>query len=149
MSAKQSMKLNLWILAVTIILPVGVFAAIYERAFLPEAQELLLSDGVYTDNQSSRGRRVYRRACESCHAAGLEGSEQGPSLYGEAFINGWDGEVLAEIMSLISNTMPAENPGGLSSENYVDVLAYILQVNGFPAGNELTQEAMDRILVGF
>jgi len=36
-------------------------------------------------------------------------------------------------------TMPLNNPRGLRREQYADILAYILQFNGFPAGqNDLT-----------
>ena len=57
------------------------------------AQELLLADGVYTEQQASRGSRVYQTTCESCHMPDLEGSEAGPTLLGEEFLEGWEGKV--------------------------------------------------------
>jgi mono/diheme cytochrome c family protein len=116
----------------------------YPRA---AGQEAVLADGVYTDRQAGRGERVYRTTCESCHAPNLEGSEEGPTLLGDEFLEGWDGEILAELMILMVDTMPEENPGGLSEEEYTDVLAYLLRQNGYPAGDELTADALEEILI--
>ena len=110
-------------------------------------QDLLLEDGVFTGPQASRGERVYRRTCESCHAPNLEGSEEGPTLIGEEFLGGWDGEILAELMILTLDTMPEEDPGGLSEEEYTDVMAFILKENGYPEGDELTMDLMEEILI--
>ena len=41
---------------------------------------------------------------------------------------------IAELLQQISKTMPVDTPGSLTASNYVDVIAYILQVNNFPAG---------------
>lgn len=113
------------------------------------SQEPVLADGVYSDRQASRGERVYRSTCESCHAPSLEGSEEGPTLRGDEFLEGWDGEVLAELMILMVDTMPEENPGGLSEEEYTDVLSYLLQQNGYPPGDDLTADALEEIVIEF
>lgn len=113
------------------------------------AQELLLADGVYTERQASRGARVYQTTCESCHMPDLEGSEEGPTLLGEEFLEGWDGEILAELMILMMDTMPEEDPGGLSEQDYTDVLAYLLRENGYPPGDELTADALEEIVIEF
>ena len=111
-------------------------------------QDRLLSDGVYSDRQARRGRRVYRQTCSSCHAGGLEGGEMGPGLVGEPFLGPWDGESLGEMMALVQETMPQDNPGGLSEQDYADVIAYVLQVNEFPAGDdELTVESVEDIVI--
>ena len=39
-------------------------------------------------------------------------------------------------MSVISTTMPEGNPGSLSSREYVDILAFLLRLNDYPAGEE-------------
>ena len=92
---------------------------------------------------------MYRTTCESCHAPNLEGSEVGPTLLGDEFLEGWDGEVLAELMILMTDTMPEDNPGGLTAGEYMDVLSYLLRENGFPPGSELTSDALDDIVIGF
>ena len=116
--------------------------------FAGMAQGPSLSDGVYSDRQANRGRRVYRQTCVSCHAANLEGGEMGPSLFGDPFLEPWAGESLGELMALVQQTMPQDNPGGLSPEAYTDVLAYLLKVNEYPAGEaDLTAESLEAIVI--
>ena len=72
----------------------------------------------------------------------------GPGLRGGPFIDPWDGERLAELMSYMQETMPQDNPGSLSAEDYTDVLAYVLKVNEFPAGDlDLTVESVENIVI--
>jgi len=107
-----------------------------------------LGDGVYTEEQASRGRRVYGQACSSCHADNLQGGEMGPGLMGEPFIESWDGERLSELMLVVQFTMPQDNPGGLSPEDYQDVVAYLLQANDFPPGDtDLTPDSIEDVVI--
>jgi hypothetical protein len=39
-----------------------------------------------------------------------------------------------DLYEIIRGTMPLDNPGGLSDQEYIDVVAYMLQLNGVPAG---------------
>jgi len=57
---------------------------------------------------------------------------------------------LSVLFDLVKNTMPATNPGGLSLAAYLDVLAYLLEVNEIPAGkSELKSTTLaDTLLVG-
>ena len=135
-------------LGLTTILAIAGVVVPHDRA-AASAQDLLLSDGIYTERQANRGARVYRTICESCHAPKLEGSETGPTLLGEEFLEGWDGEVLSELMLLMVDTMPENDPGGLSEQEYTDVLAYLLQQNGYPPGDELTADALEEITIEF
>ena len=99
------------------------------------AQNHSLNDGVYSEEQARRGGRVYRQTCASCHGDDLDGGDMGPGLASSSFVQGWDGAPLSELMLFTRETMPQDNPGGLSEEQYIDVLAYILQANKFPAGD--------------
>ena len=74
-------------------------------------------------------------------------SEQGPTLLGDEFLEGWDGEVLAELMILMMDTMPGDNPGGLTEEEFTDVLSYLLRENGYPPGDELTADMLEEIVI--
>lgn len=111
------------------------------------AQELTLSEGVYTESQASRGERVYRQICESCHGPKLQGSEMGPSIHGEAFLEGWAGEPLTELMIFIRDRMPGEATSGLGDEDVGNVVAFLLSANGFPPGDKLTAASMEEILL--
>jgi hypothetical protein len=47
--------------------------------------------------------------------------------------------------------MPADKPGSLSVDTYLDVVAYLLQANKFPAGNtelDLKSESLARTIPG-
>ena len=97
-----------------------------------------LGDGVYSANQARRGRARYAASCASCHLEDLSGTlaadAGAPPLRGEpfiAFIEGWSGR---RLFDYVKATMPADDPSSLSDEDYLDVLAYVFQVNGFPAG---------------
>jgi mono/diheme cytochrome c family protein len=128
-----------------LVVGVGEVAAPWSAAL---AQERGLTDGVYSDSQATRGGRIYRQTCSSCHATNLEGGEMGPGLLGQPFLDPWDGESLAELMAYVQETMPQDNPGGLSEQDYTDVLAYMLKVNEFPSGEgDLTLESVAGIVI--
>ena len=92
--------------------------------------------GVYTDAQSVRGQGLYRENCGRCHAETLTGGESSPELTGTAFIERWKGLTVGDFFERIRTSMPTDNPGGLSRQQYSDVVAYILSVNKFPAGTK-------------
>lgn len=83
-------------------------------------------DGVYTSLQATKGADVYAMLCQSCHSA--------ESHTGAPFRNKWVGRPLGELFSYISSEMPKTEPGSLSADEYAVVLAYILKMNGMPAG---------------
>ena len=39
--------------------------------------------------------------------------------------------------------MPYDNPGGLPEQTYVDIIAYVLNMNDFPAGESELRGAKD------
>lgn len=75
-----------------------------------------------------------------CHAENLTGGEAGPPLAGDDFLRKWYGKTAGDLFGLIRKTMPSDDPGNLSSRQYSDLVAYILSVNEFPAG----QKELDR-----
>jgi mono/diheme cytochrome c family protein len=90
--------------------------------------------GPYSADQATAGATVYTTQCVSCHGAKLEGGV-GPSLAGDGFLGRWKGKTAGDLNDFISQLMPQTNPGGLTSAQYLAVLAYILQQNGYPAGS--------------
>ncbi|HUA22284.1 MAG TPA: cytochrome c [Bryobacteraceae bacterium] len=92
-------------------------------------------DGVYTAAQAARGKAGYGKSCSSCHGDALDGSGgQSPALAGKDFMMNWTGMTLGDLFDRIQSTMPADNPGSLKPADAADILAYMLQVNMFPAG---------------
>jgi len=93
-------------------------------------------DGVYTKQQAGRGQSSYREECLKCHAENLMGGEAAPALAGDEFLHKWNGKTAGDLFEWIRNTMPSEDPGNLSRRQYADIVAYILSVNEFPAGQK-------------
>ena len=91
-------------------------------------------DGVYSDEQAERGERVYRQHCESCHAADMRGGPAARGLVGMGFQYVWKDRPLADLLAAMREKMPPGNPGLLDEAAYRDILAAVLQRNGFPSG---------------
>src|SRR5688572_4792662 len=86
--------------------------------------------GVYTVEQAARGMARYENDCGSCH-----GTAEAPTLVGDEFKRRWFGDNLRTVLTKM-RTMPADAPGSLGDAEYVDIIAYLLQSTGFPAGPE-------------
>lgn len=84
--------------------------------------------GVYTEEQATRGDTEHQNNCSSCH-----GTEK---YSGDNFTKNWVGRTVFDLFEQIRTTMPDDNPGGLSAQQYKDVVAYILKTNGIPAGTD-------------
>jgi mono/diheme cytochrome c family protein len=92
-------------------------------------------DGVYTEQQAERGAAAYAEHCADCHGSLLEGIEAAPTLTGAAFYGKWDGETLAALVERIRVSMPPNAPGSVARAQIVDILAHVLRVGGYPAGD--------------
>jgi mono/diheme cytochrome c family protein len=92
-------------------------------------------DGVFTTDQARRGKAEFDQTCSRCHNLALIGSERGPAIKGLEFLSHWEKETVAGLFIKIRDTMPQGGPGTLSDDVKIDILSYILQQNGFPAGS--------------
>jgi polyvinyl alcohol dehydrogenase (cytochrome) len=94
-------------------------------------------DGVYSAAQAEAGRALYAKSCATgCHGANLAGAGPTPSLAGKDFLARWSGLSVGELYRRVRTTMPKNAPGSLSDKAYLDVVAYLLSANGFPAGKD-------------
>jgi len=101
-------------------------------------------DGVYTASQAERGKALYIEHCSRCHGDFLEGdgaTERGAALVGTTFQEDWESASLNDLFVKIARTMPRGTPGTLTSREALDLTAFLLQFNGYPAG---TAELSDR-----
>lgn len=95
----------------------------------------------FTTEQAERGEETYASACAHCHGNDLDGN---PPLVGEFFLDRFD-DVWA-LYDQTRETMPEDDPGSLSDETYGEVIAYVLERNGFEAGDdELDVEDRDAL----
>ncbi|MBX9603329.1 MAG: PQQ-binding-like beta-propeller repeat protein [Bryobacteraceae bacterium] len=87
----------------------------------------------YTAAQAERGAVVYKAACIACHGADLK-SPIAPVLAGPNFAQRWSGRrSLLDLFAAV-RAMPPGGAGDLTTAQQVDVMAYILQQNGYAPG---------------
>ena len=79
------------------------------------------------------GRDGYQARCASCHLADLGGRNEASPLAGASFMNVWRGRGTKELYDYIRTSMP---PGGatLGADEYLNVTAFILRMNGAATG---------------
>lgn len=112
------------------IMCVGLALAVTATAASAQSPSVTRStrDGVFTAAQAAAGGDVYAGACTGCHTRA--------SHSGVAFRKAWNGAVVFDLYDFLSQTMPQDNPGGLSPGEYALVVAFLLEINGMPAGSD-------------
>jgi mono/diheme cytochrome c family protein len=118
----------------TISIMVGAESAAPARSIL---------DGVYSAAQVTRGRKGYDSLCARCHGETLGGGEDSPALVDQAFLEGWYGKSVGELVEYTWEEMPSDGPGDLSRKECTDITAYVLSVNDFPAGSRDLEPDLD------
>ena len=84
--------------------------------------------GSFTEDQAAKGENVFKATCASCHATS--------DFTGQTFKMNWIGRTVYDYFAGVKKTMPDDNPGSLSDDEYVRVVSYILSLNGYPAGKD-------------
>ena len=90
------------------------------------AQSKTTLSGIYTQAQADKGEELYYGVCVSCHPRGY--------YTGDSFKKNWGGRPLSDLYDWIKTKMPKNDPGTLTSNQSVQVMAYILQQNKMPVG---------------
>lgn len=73
-------------------------------------------------------------SCATCHANDLRGNSNSPGLVGVGFLFLWEQRPLSELYEKMRTEMPTDRPGSLPAATYRDLLAFLLQRNGYPPG---------------
>jgi len=120
----------------TILAGLILAAAIAERIAAQEVRTTL--SGVYTLAQAEKGEDVYYGSCVNCHPKG--------TYAGASFKTNWGGRPLSDLYDWVKTKMPKSDPGSLTPNQSVQVMAYILQQNKMPAGP--TPLPTDRAVLG-
>ncbi len=94
------------------------------------AQDKTADQGIYTSAQAARGSKVFDAHCVSCHREG----GTAPVLAGERFTKSFADATLLAVFTTIQTTMPRQAPGSLTEAEYVDAVAHLLRLNGYPDG---------------
>ena len=98
---------------------------------------------VFDSIQAKRGQKVYFSECLRCHT--------GDRFVGPQFTTVWKTRRVYDLYDIVASTMPQDAPGNLSPDQYVDVVAFMLQVNGAkPGTSKLTNdsESLKKMRIG-
>ena len=115
---------------------VGVVVLLFfASTSMPRSEQSDTGAIVYSEEQAHKGHDLYNVHCASCHGLSLEGQGSLP-LSGATFRARWadDRHSVDDLFYIIRTLMPYEQPATLSKQEYIDIIAYILMVNGYPAG---------------
>jgi mono/diheme cytochrome c family protein len=88
---------------------------------------------LYTAQQADAGAAIFTQDCAMCHGTDLKGGA-GPALIGQSFAAPGNDSTIGGVFSVIAQQMPASAPGSLTHAQDEDAMAYILKLNGYPAG---------------
>lgn len=92
------------------------------------------AEGIFTNAQAGRGRSTFDQACADCHT--------NSEFRGGAFQRNWGRRTVYSFYRTVRSTMPDDNPGGLDEQVYLDVVSYILRMNGHaPGASELAADS--------
>jgi PQQ-dependent dehydrogenase (methanol/ethanol family) len=89
----------------------------------------------FTTEQATAGRASYAEHCSMCHGLDLNVLRTA-QLGSQEFMSRWQSRTTGDLLAQLKAAMPPDNVGGLPEDTYVDVIAYILHVNGATASNE-------------
>jgi S-disulfanyl-L-cysteine oxidoreductase SoxD len=123
-----------WTLAIFVV-GAGVIAAMA----VPIAQGVTARtvwDGVYSEAQAGRGKAAYEAQCAYCHQSDLRGQGFAPGLVEDVFSSRWQDGNLGDLFTIVKATMPQDKPASLTDEEYAAIVAYLLQANRYPAGQQ-------------
>jgi len=108
-----------------------------------DAQEVRSAlDGVYSASQARTGEQTWNAECSLCHAT--------REFTGRMFELRWQNRSAHDLFQAIKTTMPFDRPGGLTDEQYVALVSYLLSLNEYPAGDEAlgtSREELSRIVL--
>jgi len=129
--------------------PIVRFAAFAAGVMVFGAWQSASADGTgwYASAQIAQGRWEYSQQCAVCHGAQLQGTGA-PALKGRIFNEQWNGKKLSELYEYVHKNMPLGRGASVPSQEYANIVAYMLAQSGLPAGTELftPKTPMDRAL---
>ncbi len=102
----------------------------------PSARQATTNDGIYSKAQADAAKAPFVKLCAECHAFTVAALKQPKDLPlgDEPFLKKWEGRALDELLTLIVTTMPNDGSAVVSDEEALNLLAYVLQQNGFAPG---------------
>ncbi len=108
--------------------------------------EHALAQETPTQSLALQGKLQYQQHCGECHGMTLKGSGHGPELSGPNFLRKWGNRSTGELLELISETMPAGDPGALGEPDNSNITFYILQMNAANHTENVPRPAADQAI---
>lgn len=102
------------------------------------AAEFSSGTGYYTVGQARRGDGLFRVNCVNCHVSS--------EFAGSSFERRWRNQSVGAIYMFVRYSMPEDNPAGLPEQTYADIIAYVLELNDFPAGDTELTTSLDSLM---
>lgn len=109
--------------------------------------QLAAATGGYTQQQAAAGQQVFSQHCAKCHGGSLQG-QAGPPLAGPKFESNLEFSKMSaqQMFIFIKTQMPADKPASLTTQGYLQALAYILSKNGYPTGSTpLSEQTLGQV----
>jgi nitrate/TMAO reductase-like tetraheme cytochrome c subunit len=98
--------------------------------------------GWYTEEQATTGAKTYAQSCSPCHGANLQGGA-GPALKGASWQQLYGGAKLLTVRGEIKGPMAQYAGTTFTTQQSLDLLAYLLQQNGLPSGKQALVDTRD------
>jgi mono/diheme cytochrome c family protein len=94
------------------------------------------NDGIYTKAQADGAKPQFEKICAECHSftVATKKKPKDKPLGDDPFFEEWTGRPVSELVSVIHLTMPDDGSADVSEEEAANLVAYVLQQNGYPAG---------------
>jgi hypothetical protein len=142
----EALMMGRWLIGLggTALLGAVVFTTVPASA---QTETAKIWTGVYTDAQASKGETTYAAMCSRCHSTNLAGSQVAanfaPALGGDKFMAAWETRPVDRLFKTIRDTMPRGTEGLLNDQSALELVAYILKYNGYPAGSAALAPSSD------
>jgi len=91
--------------------------------------------GWYSVDQAAAGAKLFEVSCSGCHGAKLQGIS-GPALTGVTWQQRFGGAKLLTVWGEIKGPMAEYAGATFTTQQSLDILAYLLQQNGLAAGTQ-------------
>ena len=107
------------------------------------------NDGIYTKAQAEGAKAQFEKICASCHPFTVAAKKKPKDLLlgDEPFFENWEGRPIVDLVNVIALTMPNDGSAVITEAEALDLVAYVLQQNGYPAGSApLTKAAAAAVL---
>lgn len=109
--------------------------------------------------QVERGQPLYAEHCASCHGDGGQGTDKGPRVVGldqgalplkapaQRKARKQDFVTVADVGEFVVANMPGDDPGSLTTDEYLAILAFDLEANGITLDQPLDLELAETLTI--